>query len=119
MQPHTKIRLPRTAEPYRTPQPDIGVYLRELPGAVDILRQAQDVEGDDHYMLMDLAAEAWLDARRKANLDRRFYLEELGEVELEAMLSAGVLPTTYAELSVIYVEKRLAHTRQVLAQIGA
>ena len=92
----------------------IDAYLQELDGAVGLLRQAQDLDGDDHQHLIDLAADAWMAARDFGGFGRRAVDLNVSEFEIERLAAAQIEPQTYVRMLQVYLTKRLTSVRVAL-----
>jgi hypothetical protein len=101
------------------PTPDLDLYLRELDGACYLLVQAQEVDGDAHHQLMELAAEAWREARNAGGFCNHMPIDtRIADFEVEHMTEAGVLPRTYADMCTLYMEQSLGIIRRLLRRLS-
>ena len=97
---------------------NLDSYLHELGGAVDLLAQAQAAQGDDRYMLLDLAADAWIAARDFGGFSHRAVDLDVSEFEIERLSVALVEPRTYLAMLRVYLTKRIGNVRGALCRLN-
>ena len=92
-------------------------YLSELDGAVGLLSAAQAGTGDDRLQLLDVAADAWIAARRAGGFGPYAVDGRVAEFEVERMAEAGVTPEVYTAMLTVYLQKRLAAVRAAMREL--
>ena len=98
---------------------DLDGYLAELDGAVGLLGAAQSATGDDRLQLLDVAAEAWIAARKAGGFGPYAVDARVAEFEVERLAEAGVTPEVYTAMLAVYLQKRLGAVRDALRQLEA
>ena len=103
-----------------TPEFNLDSYLEDFEGAAMLVVAAQDVTGDDRNRLLDLAAEAWRDTRRRHGVYTcAVYVAPLTELEGDVLEDSGVTDVTFCELSLLYLEHELALVRNAQRRLAA